>query len=181
MLVDKGSGVGLGLIQAVMQRKALQFAEEELAEEQCGKFKSSNNWFHRLCKQHDVKSIVLHGEGNEEIPEDERIKLMETCKKNEIKRPMDEHDIEIGNNFNADQTGLFYQKFSNRMYVSAMKDEQDKNDSMKLCGTNASHEGQRQNPVMVATSLVGNWSKTALSFAGKSKNPKWMFCIAQTL
>jgi len=42
-----------------MQRKALQFAEEKLGEEQCGKFKSSNNWFRRLCK-HNMMLKVLY-------------------------------------------------------------------------------------------------------------------------
>lgn len=160
------SHVGLGLTQAIMQKRALQFAKDELDEEQFQDFKASNGWFHRLCKRHNIKSIVLHGEGNE-IPEEERIKMMGTMKA-EVMQHMEEHDIKLENVFNADQTGLFYRKFPNRMYVSNNSNH-DKKDSREQRGTKAMKDKDRIT-VMVATSATG--TKLPLAFVGKSKTPK---------
>ena len=65
-------------------------------------------------KRHGLVGVRLHGEANEKTPEEEAA-LMDPWLK-EFHKYLDENNIGPERTYNADQTGLFYQKLPNMLY-----------------------------------------------------------------
>jgi hypothetical protein len=160
----------LGLSWLVMKAKALEYATQV----NVTTFEASNGWLGKFLVRNNLKGITLHGEAGDMDPE-ERERIMKKWQK-EIFKPALEWLNEDNHNdsiewqmeriYNADQTGLFYQKLPNRIYI----DSESKND---FKGAKQMKDKTRVT-VMVCT--ASNGDKVPLAIIGKSKKP---LCFGQ--
>jgi len=82
-----------------------------------------------------------------------------------LREHMEPHGVTIDRLYNADQTGLFYNKLRNYLYID--KDEQDYHGVKQM-------KSKNHIMLMVASSAVGK--KLPLYMVGKSKKPE-CFCL----
>jgi DDE superfamily endonuclease/Tc5 transposase DNA-binding domain len=145
-------GVSYGLLKA----KAYKFAKEM----EIDGFQASNGWLHNTLKRHGKIGVSLHGEADT-IPLEVRLKTMEEWKTNEFHQLIEKYNVKPEHIYNADQTGLFYQKLPNRIYI-------DKANKKDYAGAKQMKDKTRIT-LMVCTAADG--SKVPLSVVGRSKNP----------
>lgn len=103
-----------GLSWLFMHEKALQFAAQVLDEESLANFKASSGWISRVLKRNDLVGVRLTGESGEVNIEDAEKEMSKFRK--EVLEAMNKHKINVERRYNADQTGLFYQRLPNRIY-----------------------------------------------------------------
>ena len=106
----------IGLSYSFLQAKAQEFFDNLSDEEKGGrKFKASNGWLSKVLKQNGLSSHAIHGEGGEmdEKQQQENIKQMQ----DKIQDLTDKYNIPASQIYNADQTGLFYNKLPNQTYL----------------------------------------------------------------
>jgi hypothetical protein len=75
----------------------------------------SSGWLAKVLKRHHYNGLALHGEAGE-IPVEERLKVMGIFNA-QLAADIAKHKIGKLCLDNGDQTGLFYAKLPNRMYV----------------------------------------------------------------
>jgi DDE superfamily endonuclease len=140
----------------VVKAKSLHFAD------QLGivGFTASNGWIQKALKRGGKLSIRLHGEADDMTPE-VRHQTIDEWKKKEFHPLIDQFDIPAARIYNADQTGLFFQKLPNRIYVNkSIKDDYAGAKQMK---------DKNRITLMVCTAADG--TKVPLSIIGKAKKP----------
>ncbi len=101
---------------ALLREKALFFADELGFGDD---FKASDGWIQSVLKAGGKKSVSLHGEGMEMTEEEQVGKHKDFVKV--MRQTMEDFNIPLEWVYNADQTGLFYNKLPNQMYVSAAR------------------------------------------------------------
>lgn len=155
-----------GLSWMAVQAKALAIAEK--MDVDVAKFKASPGWISKFLKRKNLEGIKLHGEAGDMEPA-ERERIMRDWRNGTFKDAMEwlseeNDDIvwQMKRIYNADQTGLFYQKLPNRIYV-------DK-DLKKDCAGAKQMKDKTRITLMVCTSAHGE--KVPLSLVGKAKNPR---------
>ena len=123
------------------------------------KFTASNGWITGVLKRNGKISINLHGEADNMIDE-AAAALMNPWLKGFHKQI---EDLAVPQDIihNADQTGSFYTKLPNRIYV-------DKVERKNYAGNKQMKEKYRIT-LMVCTSAAGE--KLPLAIIGKSKRP----------
>ena len=124
-----------------------------------GQFKASSGWIEKVLDRSNKTGISLHGEADdmtaeerEAIMRDWRIAFHEVIEK---------YSIPPSCVYNADQTGLYYQKLPNRVYV-------DKDAKKTYAGVKQMKDKTRVT-LMVCTSADG--TKLPLLIVGKAKTP----------
>lgn len=142
----------------MMQEKALLFASQENIPE--SDFKASPHWIQSTLRRHNYTSVKLHGEASDMDPE-KRKTIMDKWRKEVFHPAIEEHEVKMCCIYNADQTGLFYQKMPNRLYVEASKKK-------SYAGTKQMKDKTRVT-LMVCTAADG--TKVPLAMIGKSKTP----------
>ena len=107
----------------------------------------------------------MHGEGNEVTKEDAERLMIKFCL--EMATIREKNAIPLNRIFNADQTGLFYQKLPNRTYCLITERQ-------TVRGVKRMKDKERIT-VMLYTYAAGD--KLPLSFVGTAKKPKcFRFC-----
>jgi len=102
-----------GLSWALLKQKALDFAKQLGHGET---FKAGDSFIQNALIAGNKKSIALHGEGMEMSLEDQQERHSSFMSL--MRSTMEEHHVTLDRVYNADQTGLFFNKLPNRMYVS---------------------------------------------------------------
>jgi hypothetical protein len=115
--VEKYQSDHCGLSWLVLRDRALLIAESKLSGELLSRFKASAGWLNNVLKRNDLVGVKLHGEGGE-INLQEAEETMKTYRL-KLSKLIKDNDISLDRIFNADQTGLFYQKLPNRVYCDA--------------------------------------------------------------
>ena len=145
-----------GLSHSLLQAKALQFARDLGVGDD---FHASPGWLTNVLRRNDLARVGLQGEAGD-YDEAERVKVMNEFKR-ELTELMTEHDISLDRIYNADQTGLYYQKLPNTMYVNTAEKHTAR-------GVKQMKDKTRLT-LMVCTSATGE--KVPLHMVGKSKKP----------
>jgi hypothetical protein len=78
-----------------------------------------------------------------------------------LREAMEKFDITLDHLYNADQTGLFYNKLPNSVYI--YEDQQDYRSVKQM---------KRKDQVMLMVASSASGKKVPLFMAGKSKNPE---------
>jgi Tc5 transposase DNA-binding domain/DDE superfamily endonuclease len=146
-----------GVSWELLRLKAIKFANELGIQN----FKASSGWLTLTMKRHNKIGIRLHGEADDLSP-DIRIKIVETWKKDEFHPLIEKYNVPPERIYNADQTGLFYQKLPNRIYV-------EKSQKTGFAGAKQMKDKTRIT-LMVCTAADG--SKVPLSIVGKPMKPQ---------
>jgi hypothetical protein len=123
-------------------------------------FKALDGWLNRTLKRSGKVGISLHGEADDIVPE-ERYRIVEDWKTTTLHPLIEQHSVPPACIYNADQTGLFYQKLPNRMYV-------DKGNKKDYAGAKQMKDRTRIT-LMICTAADG--SKVPLMVVGKAKKP----------
>jgi len=144
-----------GLSWALLKEKALYYAEQ-LGHDN---FRAGDYFIASVLKKGNKKCIALHGEGMEMSEEDKVSKRASFTAT--LRSYMERYDLSIDRVYNADQTGLFYNKLPNRIYID--KDEQDYRGVKQM-------KSKDRVTLMVASSGAGK--KLPLFMVGKSKKPE---------
>lgn len=146
-------GVGWVNIEAKCKQWAAQAGIDDT-------FKASPGWISSVLKRNSRLGIHLHGEANDLSNEDRAEKMAPW--RIQFHALLDEENIPPERVYNADQTGLFYNKMPNRIYVT-------KADRKNFAGVKQMKAKDRLT-VMVCTAADG--SKVPLSIIGKPKVPE---------
>lgn len=146
-----------GLSWVTLRNKSLQFADLLGYDEE--EFKASDGWISNTLKRNGKVGITCHGEAND-MTEEHRKKIMKKWLK-EFHELIEEKKIEPSCLYNADQTGLYYQKLPNRMYVTK-KEKRDFKGVKQM-------KSKTRVTLMVCTSASGE--KVPLSVVGNVKKP----------
>jgi hypothetical protein len=144
-----------GLSWAVLKEKALYYAEQPGHDY----FRAGDYFIASVLKKGNKKCVALHGEGMEMSEEDKVSKRASFTAT--LRAYMERYDVSIDRVYNADQTGLFYSKLPNRIYID--KDEEDYHGVRQM----KSKDWVTQ---MVASTGAGK--KLPLFMVGKSKKPE---------
>ena len=154
-----------GLSFLILKERANQIAKKELSADRYKSFKSSNGWLSKVLERNNFVGIKLHGEGNK-ISEEEATNAMTKFRAN-LSDIMQKHGVLLGRIYNADQTGLYYQKFLNHIYCK--EEERQLIRGVKLM------KDKTRLTLMACTSATGE--KIKLAVIGKSNRPHcWDIC-----
>ena len=151
---------GLGLSWLVLKDRALTIVQSVLSPDDFNNFKASDGFVDKVLKANGLVGVSLHGEAgqiNQESAEEDMRKF-----RTELGNLMETHSIPKERVFNADQTGLFYQKLPNRMYC--LEEERRTIRGVKLM------RDKNRVTIMVCTSAGGD--KVPLSLIGTAKRPQ---------
>ena len=146
-----------GINWLTLRHKAIMYVKElGLAP---SAFKASDGWIANALQRHGKVGINLHGEGNDMTAEErEGIMVDWRVKFHEL---LEEFSIPPSRVYNGDQTGLYYQKLPNRIYM-------DKDTKHTHAGVKQMKDKTRVT-LMLCTAADG--SKVPLAVVGKSKKP----------
>ena len=155
----------LGLSYDIMRSKALQFAEQLGVTD----FLASNGWIQNVLRRSGKARVVLHGEAGE-LSESEARKTIDEWKEKEYLPMIEKLGITPETCYNADQTGLFYQKLPNTMYL-------DKEKLRTVAGAKQMKDKTRVT-LMVATAASGD--KIPMAMIGVAKEPVcFQLCVGR--
>ena len=114
-----------GISWCTLCNKALQYASALGYSSDI--FHASDGWISKVLERHNKKGINLRGEANDMTTE-EREKIMAEWRP-QFHTLLEKYDIPPSRVYNGDQTGLYYQKLLNRMYVdsTSKKNTQESN------------------------------------------------------
>ena len=118
-------------------------------------FKGSAHFISNCIKRNNRIAVNLHGEANTYEPE-ERKQIMDKWKKNELHPLIEKYSVPAERIYNADQTGLFYQKLPNKLYVN--KDKKNNYSGAKQM------KDKTRITLMVCTAADGKKVSSLLSF-----------------
>ena len=147
-----------GMSWTHMQTKALEYALQLNYTKD--EFKASHGWLSNTLKRHGKIGIRLHGEADE-MSDENRLQIINEWKAKEFHPIIEKYSIPLERIYNADQTGLYYQKLPNRMYVDA--------DKKKSYAGAKQMKDKTRITLMVATSASG--TKVPMAMIGKPKSP----------
>jgi DDE superfamily endonuclease/Tc5 transposase DNA-binding domain len=145
-----------GLSHQLLKAKATKYAHDL----GLTNFKASNGWLEKTLRRNGKVGIQRHGEADDLSPEFLQ-KTIEDWKKNQFFPLIEEYDVPSQRIYNADQTGLFYQKLPNKIYV-------DKDNKKSYAGAKQMKDKTRVT-LMVCT--AANGSKVPLAVVGAAKKP----------
>ena len=154
-----------GLSWEVLRTRADKIAMEILPTERYSHFAASNGWLRATLNRHKLIGVNLHGEASEISVEEAEEKMHKF--RAELHRIMDVNKVSLNRVWNADQSGLYYQKFPNRMYClpeerSTIRGVKQMKDKTRIT-------------LMICTSASGD--KIPLAVVGKSARPQcWDLC-----
>ena len=123
-------------------------------------FKASSGWIARVLERSNKTGISLHGEADDMTAEEREVIMADW--RITFHELLEKYSIPPSCVYNADQTGLYYQKLPNRVYV-------DKAAKKTYAGVKQMKDKTRVT-LMVCTSADG--TKLPLSLVGKSKKPE---------
>ncbi|MGH7955140.1 MAG: hypothetical protein ACREOZ_04185 [Gloeomargaritales cyanobacterium] len=144
-----------GLSYSLLKEKSEQFAKNLGYEN----FVASNGFISRCLKGSGKASVALHGEGMEMTPEEQHRLHVEFRQR--LQRLMEEKLVGPSRIYNADQTGLYFNKLPNRIYIN-------KSQKNNFRGVKQMKSKDRVT-LMICTSADGE--KAPLFMVGKSANP----------
>jgi len=144
-----------GLTYLYLKDKALQFASHLGHNDS---FKASNGWLSNVVRRGKKISIALHGEGMDMSPEMQAEKSKKFVE--QLNACMEKYDVPYERLYNADQTGLFYNKMPNRIYLD--KDNKDFRGVKQM-------KSKERVTLMVSSSAAG--AKLPLFMVGTAKQP----------
>ena len=144
-----------GVTYCLLQQKCLLWAEHE----DIPNFKASPGWISKMLNRNGKTAVRLHGEGAELSPEEADQALASFLK--EFHLFLEEKNIKACCLYNADQTGLFFQKLPNTLYV-------DMESKKKFRGCKQMKDKTRVT-LMICTAANGD--KIPIAFVGISENP----------
>ena len=145
----------LGISWLLMIEKCLKWAEDLGVED----FKASDGWLNNTLKYHNMQRIRLHGEADDLT--DEEVKAAMDPFRAELQELAEDKGVGPSCMYNADQTGFFYQKLPNSMYVQTDKRKQFK-------GTKQMKDKTRVT-AMICTAADG--FRLPVAIIGKAKKP----------
>ena len=145
-----------GVSWSLLRAKALFWAENMGLEA----FKASSGWVDKTLKRHGIERINLHGEAMD-MTEDERIRVMAPWKK-ELEELIEDKKNSPKCLYNADQTGLFFQKLPNSLYVEKCR-------AKDYAGVKQMKDKTRIT-MMVCTAADG--TRQPVAVVGKAKKPR---------
>ena len=145
-----------GLSWALLKQKALVFAEQL---GHGGAFKAGDSFIQGALNAGNKRGVVLHGEGMEMTLEEQLTKKDFFVAG--MRNMMEQYNISLDRVYNADQTGLFFNKLPNRMYINCEAKDYRGVKQMK---------SKDRVTLMVASSAAG--AKIPLFMVGKSKQPE---------
>jgi len=103
-----------GLSSLILEQRLKTWAQNEPSEKY-REFKASQGFIQRVLKNNNIVHVKLHGEAND-ITEEEANRLIAPFMK-ELADLITEFSVPPERIYNADQTGLFYNKLPNSLYV----------------------------------------------------------------
>jgi hypothetical protein len=145
-----------GLAWCIIQDKALAYAKAIGFD---NTFRASPGWIANCLKRADKISINLHGEAMDLTKKEAEV-LMKPWRK-KLEEKIEKHNVPTSRIYNADQTGLYYTKLPNRMYVN-------KADRKDFAGCKQMKAKERIT-LMILVALNG--AKGPLFVVGKAKKP----------
>jgi hypothetical protein len=151
-----------GLSWALLKEKALIFGEQL---GHGGTFKAGDSFIQGALQAANKKGVFLHGEGMEMTLEEQIVN--KHCFIVGMREKMEEYNISLDRVYNADQTGLFFNKLPNRMYINCNEKHYRGVKQMK---------SKDRVTLMVASSAAG--AKIPLFMVGKSKQPECFRLLA---
>jgi hypothetical protein len=149
---------GLGSSWGCLQFKAMEYAQQLGISED--KFSASPGWISNCLIRNGKVILNLQGEAGD-MAAAEREKIMNEWRTMEFWPMIERYNVPMSCIYNADQTGLFYQKLPNTIYV-------DKSRKKEYKGAKQMKDKTRCT-LMVCTSAEGG--KIPLAFIGKPKKP----------
>ena len=108
--------------------------------------KCSDGWLHNTLTRYGFEYLKLHREAQDMSEEETRHHLMEPWRE-KLHKLIDEIDCKMEHVYNADQTGLFYQKLPNGTYLQ-------KGAKRTACGTKGMTD-KAQVTLMICTLSAG--------------------------
>jgi hypothetical protein len=108
-----------GLSWLYLREKAKVYANQMLSDEERVKFKASPGWLSNVLRRHDIVGVNLQGESGEVDPAKAEQAMAKFRK--DLFNAMEKYGIDLSRVYNADQTGLFYQRLPNRIYCDKSK------------------------------------------------------------
>ena len=134
--------------------------EWEKLENPNSKWKCSDGWLEKAMRRNDYVKVKLHGEAASMT--DEEVEAVMNPFRKELSDLIDKHECSPDTVYNADQSGLFYQKLPNSTYVKKSKTKDIK-------GTKGMKDKTRLT-MMICTAASG--SRLPIAIVGKPKKPK---------
>ena len=122
-------------------------------------FKFFAGWLNNTLKAHNMDRVKLHGEADD--LNDEEVATLMIPFRQQLEDLIEKKDIEPHCLYNADQTGMFYQKLPNSIYVQ-------KKNKKNFKGTKQMTDKTRVT-LMICTAADG--FKVPIALIGKSKKP----------
>ena len=154
-----------GLSWISLKSKAVEFAEKLLSDEEYREFRSSDGWLDRTLKRHNLIGVNLHGESGDMSHEEAEQKM--ECFRREFATILDANKISLDRVWNADQSGLYYQKLPNHIYCNP-------EERVTLRGVKLMKDKSRIT-LMFCSSPTGD--KIPIAVVGTSKRPQcWDQC-----
>jgi hypothetical protein len=145
-----------GLSWALLKEKALVFGEQL---GHGGTFKAGDSFIQGALHAANKRGVFLHGEGMEMTLEEQIVNKY--CFIVGMRDKMEEYNVSLDCVYNADQTGLFFNKLPNCMYINCEDKNYRRVKQMK---------SKDRVTLMVASSAAG--AKIPLFMVGKSKQPE---------
>ncbi|MGH7954791.1 MAG: hypothetical protein ACREOZ_02400 [Gloeomargaritales cyanobacterium] len=140
----------------ILKEKAVQWAKDLKLPET---FMASNGFISSLLKREGKISVALHGEAMEMSPEEQQENLAEFRKR--LNHLIEKHNVDSDRIYNADQTGLYYNKLPNRIYIN----KEQKNDFRGV------KQMKSKDRVTLMVCTAANGEKLPLLMIGHSANP----------
>ena len=145
-----------GITWTILTTKTLQFTKT------CGVnsdgFLVSPRWIQNVLSRNDIIGLNLHGEADD-IDDDEREEIMKKQKKENFFPIIEKHNIDPSRIFNVDQTGLYYTKLLNRLYIEHSRKK-------NYTGVKQMKDKHR---VTIMILIAANGKKYLLSLIGEAK------------
>jgi len=148
----------VGLSWTYMQEKLKLWAKAE-NDDKYKYFQASPGFLNRCLKRNGIVGFSLHGEANE-ISDEDRVRVINVCR-DEIKETIVRYGVAVGCVYNADQTGLFYNKLPNRMYA----------DKVRRKTLKGAKQMKSKDRVTLMVAIGADGGKVPLYVVGRSKKP----------
>jgi len=154
-----------GLSWQVLKDRATKIAKEILPPNRFNSLSASNGWITATLNRHRLIGVRLHGEASEMSVEMAE-QTMHSFRV-DLQSKMDAYNVPKERVWNADQSGLYFQKLPNRMYCkpeerATMRGVKQMKDKTRIT-------------LMICTSAGGG--KIPLAVIGKSARPQcWDLC-----
>jgi DDE superfamily endonuclease len=123
-------------------------------------FSASAGWISATLSRHSMVKLNLHGEAGD-MDDNERAAIMDKWRKEECWPLIEKYRIPMERIYNADQTGLYYQKLPNTLYV----------DQKNRKNYQGAKQMKDKNRITLMLCTAANGMKVPLAVVGKAKMP----------